>query len=354
MVALAGAGLALGCAGSKGPARAPNATTQARSPAQVRAAQVETLLASGRQFVRQKRGAEAELQLRQAVKLGWGFGEPWLHYRAEALAELARCLVEQHRAAEARGVVDEALALTTPGSLADDHRISELQVTKAEAFRSEREPLSAVEPFTAAVAAASRHPSELSTPFVEASLKLAETLEILGRHQAATKTLERALEVAKQSSEAAPLGANIARALAAIYDASGDPRRARELLAEYPALAPGSVLPSERASHAPASSPSAKTSAGGDKAALEVASMQADFRACYQASLADDYDLAGKVELVIRVAADGRVAGVKATGPSLPPTTVDCLLRRAALARFDPPQGGGSTITVPVTFVNQD
>src|SRR6185295_13960762 len=97
---------------------------------------------------------------------------------------------------------------------------------------------------------------------------------------------------------------------------------------------------SERAGATAASSTSsAKPNLGGDKATLEVASMQADFRACYQASLADDYDLAGKVELVIRVAADGRVADVKATGPSLPPTTVDCLLRRAALARFDPPEG---------------
>src|SRR5882724_6312158 len=160
-VALVSCGLLLGCAGGTEPAHAPKASAAQRTPAQV-----ETLLTSGRDFARQKRAAEAELQLRQAIKLGWGFGEPWVRYRAEALAELARCLVEQHRAAEARDAVDQALGLTKPGSLADDHRISELQVTKAEAFRSEREPLSAVDPFTAAVEAASRHPGELSTPFV--------------------------------------------------------------------------------------------------------------------------------------------------------------------------------------------
>lgn len=349
-----GSALAWGCAGSTGPAPANARSVAQPTPDEARAAEVATLLRSGRSFVQQKRLQEGEMQLRQAIRLAWGFAEPWLQYRAEALTSLGHCLVKQQRTTDARAAVAQALALTKPGMLVDDRRIFELQITKAEAFRAEHDTLAAVDPFTAAVEAASRHPRELSPPFVQASLKLSETLEALGRHQAATKALERALEVAKHSPEAAPLAPNVAQALAAIYEESGEPRRAQELLADYATAGPESP-PAAAGNASTAPSPStAKTSPSSDKAALELASMQADFRACYQASLADDYDLAGKVELVIRVAADGRVAAVKANGPSLPPTAVECLLRRAALARFDPPAGGSSTITVPVTFVNQD
>jgi len=347
--------LAWGCGGSTGPAPAKAPSVAEATPDQARAAEVQTLLRSGRSFVQQKRLQEGEMQLRQAIRLAWGFAEPWPQYRAEALTSLGHCLVKQQRTADAREAVAQALALTKPGMLADDRRIFELQITKAEAFRVEHDTLAAVDPFTAAVEVASRHPRELSPPFVQASLKLSETLEALGRHQAATKALERALEVAKQSPEAAPLGPNVAQALAAIYEESGEPRRAQELLADYATATPES--PAAKSGNASVATPSpsaAKRSPSSDKAALELASMQADFRACYQASLADDYDLAGKVELVIRVAADGRVAAVTANGPSLPPTAVECLLRRAALARFDPPAGGSGTITVPVTFVNQD
>ncbi len=82
--------------------------------------------------------------------------------------------------------------------------------------------------------------------------------------------------------------------------------------------------------------------------------MQADFRVCYQAALEREGAIQGRVKLVIRVGADGRVADVKADGLKLPRSTVDCLLERASLARFEPPKGGSATITVPVTFVKQD
>jgi tetratricopeptide (TPR) repeat protein len=352
---MVGGALVLGCAGSTSPAPAPGHAIARQTADQARAAEVETLLSSGRVFAQQQRLPEAEMQLRGAIKLTWGFAEPWPRYRAEALTSLAHCLVKEQRPADAREAVAQALALTAPGALAQDRRIFELQITQAEAFRAEHDSVAAIGSFSAAVDAAARHQSELAPGFVQASLKLAETLEALGRHQAATKALERALAVAKQSRDALPLAGNIAQALAAIYEESGEPRRAQALRGEYATETqdPGAASPGTAASAAP--SPDAATANRGDqRAALQVASMQADFRACYQASLADDYDLAGRVELVIRVAADGRVAGVKANGPSLPPTAVECLLRRAALARFDPPAGGHGTITVPVTFVNQD
>jgi hypothetical protein len=88
--------------------------------------------------------------------------------------------------------------------------------------------------------------------------------------------------------------------------------------------------------------------------ASEVVAMQADFRACYRAAVQNHADLAGRVALVLSIAADGHVSDVKAEATSLPGSTVDCLKRRAALARFEPPKGGGAIITVPVTFVKQE
>src|SRR5436305_723674 len=91
---LLGGALALGCANAS-VVPAPSHAAAPRSPALARAAQVEVLLASGHAFARQRRGPEAEAQLRQAIKLSWGFGEPWARYRAEGLTALAHCLVKE-------------------------------------------------------------------------------------------------------------------------------------------------------------------------------------------------------------------------------------------------------------------
>src|SRR5882724_5116199 len=126
-----GSALDLGCAGGTGPAQAPARELAQQTPAQARAAQVESLLRSGRTFVEQKRLAEGEMQLREAIRLAWGFAEPWLRYRAEALTSLGHCLVKEQRTTDARAAVEQALALTKPGALADDRRIFELEITKA-------------------------------------------------------------------------------------------------------------------------------------------------------------------------------------------------------------------------------
>jgi outer membrane biosynthesis protein TonB len=138
----------------------------------------------------------------------------------------------------------------------------------------------------------------------------------------------------------------LARALAALYDASGEHVKARTLLAE---LAPGEAPAATEAAAAPAAA-----EAEAARNANEVASMQADFRACYRAAVQNHADVAGRVALVLSIAADGHVSDVKANTTSLPGSAVDCLKRRAALARFEPPKGGAAVITVPVTFVKQE
>ncbi len=312
----------------------------------MRAKQVETLLGAGRSLAAQHKPAEAEVQLRRAIQLAWGFGAPWSRYRADGLSALAQCLVDQKRVADARDAIEQALRLLKPGSLADDQLISDLEARRAESFRDEQNPSMAVAPFAAAIQAASRHPTELAPPLILLSLRLAETLQGLGRRQEATTTLDRALTVAKEQRGGAALARRVASALAVLYDAAGDPARAQALLAEFGAAQnpPPTVTPAAGGAAPAAASNTAK----------EVAAMQADFRACYRRSLATNSDVEGKVELVLQVAADGHVTNVRAERSTLPAYSVDCLRERASIARFDPPMGGATQLTVPVTFVKQE
>lgn len=303
------------------PPRVEGAKTNERASATARAAQIEQLLAAGHALAWQHRPRDAEAPLRQAIVLAWGYGAPWSQYRARGLSDLARALLAQGRAAEARTAVDEAIALLEPGAPHDDQQISELETTRGEAFRSERQLSSAASAFTAALQATERHPGQLAPALLAISLRLAETLEALGRRQDAKQTLERALFVSKQPAVGAELAQRLSRALAAFNEARPG---------ERPMLA-----------------------SAGANSLRQVAAMQAEFRACYRATQAEERDVAGRVALVISIASDGHVSSVKTDGSGLPGSTVDCLVRRASLARFEPPKGGSAVITVPVTFVQQ-
>ena len=335
-----------GCATAPATATVPAASTAQAQASPERAKQVETLLRAGRSLAAEHKPADAEVQLRRAIQLAWGFGAPWSRYRADGLSALAQCLVEQKRVADARDAMEQALRLLKPGSLADDQLISELEARRAESFRDEQNPSLAVAPFAAAIEAASRHPAELAPPLILLSLRLAETLQGLGRRQEATNTLDRALTVAKEQHGGAALARRVASALAVLYDAAGEPARAHALLAEFGAAQnPAPTVTGAAGAAAPAAA---------SNTAKEVAAMQADFRACYRRSLATNSDVEGKVDLVLQVAADGHVTNVKAQGSSLPNYAVDCLLKRASIARFDPPMGGATQLMLPVTFVKQD
>lgn len=96
--------------------------------------------------------------------------------------------------------------------------------------------------------------------------------------------------------------------------------------------------------------------AGGNisNAAKTVAAMRAAFRACYQKGLDANPDAQGSIRLSIKVGPGGEVSSVSATpSGNLPPSVVDCVSARARRAQFDPPEGGGAVVAVPVTFVKQ-
>jgi hypothetical protein len=340
--------LVTACAGAPAPVAAPSASPPA-APRDARAVRIEQLLRAGRAAAREERWPDAEASLRQAVDAAYGFGSPWAGYRSEALSELARCQLAQGRAAEARATAAKGVGLLRAGAVDADQRMVELQTTQAEAFLLEKQPAMAVAPFETAALAAARHEA-LGSAQLAVALRLAETLETLGRRQDATKALERTLPAARRPEVGSNLARRLARALAALYDASGEHVKARALLAE---LAPDEV-PAAATETAAAPAAIEAEAASNASNASEVAAMQADFRACYRAAVQNHADVAGRVALVLSIAADGHVSEVKAKTTNLPGSAVDCLKRRAALARFEPPKGGAAIITVPVTFVKQE
>jgi hypothetical protein len=81
--------------------------------------------------------------------------------------------------------------------------------------------------------------------------------------------------------------------------------------------------------------------------------MRTAFRECYQHALVEAPELRGSVRIVIRVGADGHVVDARGAAMGLRSRDVDCLLKRAVLGVFAPPEGGSAIIAVPVTFVKQ-
>lgn len=108
-----------------------------------------------------------------------------------------------------------------------------------------------------------------------------------------------------------------------------------------------------------ASGPKGNASIGGidltggsiGNAARVVAGMRAGFRNCYQRGLLENPDLAGRVQLIVRVGTGGEVTEVTpSTTGGLPASVISCVVARARAAQFDPPEGGGVIINVPVAF----
>jgi hypothetical protein len=85
-----------------------------------------------------------------------------------------------------------------------------------------------------------------------------------------------------------------------------------------------------------------------------VAGMRAGFRACYNRGLGNNPDLQGQVKIVAKVGPNGEVlSATPQGGAGLGTEVVDCVVRRVKSASFAPPEGGGATIVIPVTFALQ-
>jgi hypothetical protein len=88
-------------------------------------------------------------------------------------------------------------------------------------------------------------------------------------------------------------------------------------------------------------------------AGAAVSRMRGRFRACYQAGLDANPELAGSVTLVAKIGPNGAVTGVSGGGGALSPI-VGCLKSVVSGGGFSPPDNGvGATISIPITFVVQ-
>ena len=85
-----------------------------------------------------------------------------------------------------------------------------------------------------------------------------------------------------------------------------------------------------------------------------VAGMAAGFRRCYNRGLAENPEMKGSVRITARIGPNGEVLSASPSGGgSLSGGVVSCVAARVASAQFAPPDGGGATIVIQVTFVSQ-
>ncbi|MFT3769221.1 MAG: AgmX/PglI C-terminal domain-containing protein [Minicystis sp.] len=88
-------------------------------------------------------------------------------------------------------------------------------------------------------------------------------------------------------------------------------------------------------------------------ASAVVAGMAAGFRRCYNKGLQEDPNMKGSVRVTAKIGPNGEVLSVSPSGSGLSGTVVSCVAARVSSAQFAPPEGGGATIVIPVTFVSQ-
>lgn len=85
-----------------------------------------------------------------------------------------------------------------------------------------------------------------------------------------------------------------------------------------------------------------------------VASMAAGFRRCYQKGLAEDPNMKGQVRITAKIGPNGEVLGASAGGGGgLSGTVTGCVAGVVSSRTFAPPDGGGATIVIPVSFFPQ-
>jgi hypothetical protein len=85
-----------------------------------------------------------------------------------------------------------------------------------------------------------------------------------------------------------------------------------------------------------------------------VAGLRARFRSCYQTGLNSDPTMSGKVVISAKVGPNGEVSGADvASNTGLSPGVAQCIAGVVKRATFSAPGGGGSTLSIPVTFVQQ-
>jgi outer membrane biosynthesis protein TonB len=91
--------------------------------------------------------------------------------------------------------------------------------------------------------------------------------------------------------------------------------------------------------------------AGADRV---IAQLRPGFRSCYNKGLQSDPSMQGKVTVAVKISPNGDVSSVEKSGGSGLSSEVEtCIMKKIKNASFDAPGGSGSTLQVPITFVQQ-
>ncbi|MRG93232.1 AgmX/PglI C-terminal domain-containing protein [Polyangium spumosum] len=85
-----------------------------------------------------------------------------------------------------------------------------------------------------------------------------------------------------------------------------------------------------------------------------VAGMAAGFRRCYNRGLQSDPTMKGSVRITAKIGPNGEVLSASPSGGGgLSGEVISCVVARVQSAQFAPPEGGGATVVIPVSFVSQ-
>ena len=85
-----------------------------------------------------------------------------------------------------------------------------------------------------------------------------------------------------------------------------------------------------------------------------VAGLRPRFRACYQTGLNSDPTMSGKVTISAKIGPNGEVSDASiASNSGLSASVAACMANVVKRAQFNAPGGGGSTLQIPVTMVQQ-
>jgi hypothetical protein len=278
------------------------------------------------------------------------FGKAALRACDETEAETAfrRALViyEQHGGPESADTAQPLLELAEARWQAKDDTGSEQYVRRA-------------------LAVLELHEGTHAAALVRALGVLATKLKERGDRAGAEANAERALAIAERRLRATDQDLAIAAdVVAELYREQGDAVAADALLRRLRLvermLPPGTTssptpstlkLAGSKESGARCAPPAdANGEVGG--AARVVTSLAPAFRACYNALLRKDPDAAGWVRMTAKIGPEGDVLTVRTLEPaSFAEELVTCPMQRLLEAKFRPPDGGGATIVVPVTFV---
>jgi hypothetical protein len=84
-----------------------------------------------------------------------------------------------------------------------------------------------------------------------------------------------------------------------------------------------------------------------------VAGLKGALKACYKHALDEDPTMRGSVRVTASIAPNGEVKSAQAAGSGLSSSMISCVTRVVRSAPFSPPDGGGATIVIPMTFLPQ-